>query len=53
MGKTVIIADSAVDLNSSLRESFGIADYVHVLEVKMQELKHYGEMVLEQKKRGK
>lgn len=25
----------------------------HVLEVKMQELKHYGEMVLEQKKRGK
>ena len=34
MGKTVIIADSAVDLNSSLRESFGIADYVHGIVVR-------------------
>src|SRR5574344_243885 len=34
MAKTVIIADSAVDLNADLRGIFGVADYVHGIVVR-------------------
>jgi hypothetical protein len=34
MSKTVIIADSAVDLSSDLRQQFGVADYVHGIVVR-------------------
>jgi len=34
MSKTVIIADSAVDLSADLRAQFGVADYVHGIVVR-------------------